>query len=177
MGGAEDYVRRRWWSFAGAAVFLLAGLLLVVSPARPLWPAVAVLRALGAEHSTRLLGRRAWTVYSVYRSRSDAFAPARALLPPDADPLGVITSDHPETSLWRPFGHRRILHVCHGDTPEETRQRGINYVLVSSTELSNRFRVSIDQWLVQNDGQLLQRLSLDLRASQGPVDWFLVKLR
>lgn len=170
-------LRKPWWQGSAVGVFFLAAVLLIVSPARPLWPAVTCLRAAGAEHSPHPLIRRAWTVYSVYGQRADAFAPAREILSADANPLGVITADDPETSLWRPFGSRRIVHVCVGDNPEELRKKGIKYVLINSGFLAQHFQLSLQQWLAQNNGQLLRHLPLELRASSGPSEWFLIELR
>ncbi len=169
--------RKTWWRRLGVFVFLLAGVLVVVSPARPLWPAVTILKALGAEQAHNPLVRRAWTVYSVYGARADGFAPARAALPPGANPLGFIAFDDPETSLWRPFFSRRILHVKRADTPEQLKAKGLTYVLVSSRALDIQYRISLDDWLRQYNADLVQRLSLELRASVGPSDWYLVKLR
>jgi len=170
-------MRSTRWRRAGMLVFLLAGLLIVVIPGRPLWPAVSLLRAVGADHSSHHLLTRAWAVYSVYEHRADAFRPVREELPAEANPLGLITGDDPETSLWRPFGSRRILHVCRDDTPEEIRRQGIQYVLASSGVLTQNQKVSLDQWLTKNNAELVQRISLDLRAGQGSSDWYLIKLR
>ncbi len=165
---------QRWWKWSCAAVFVIAGGLLIVSPARPLWPAVTVLRSLNAEHSQHGLVRRAWMVYSVYGSRADAFRPAREVLPSEANPLGFVTSDDPETSLWRPFGSRRICHIRASETQEEIRHRGIRYALVSSVVLKSR-QMSIEEWLNRTGAIIVRPLKLELRASQGPTDWYLVK--
>ena len=99
------------------------------------------------------------------------------MLPAEANPLGLITGDDPEASLWRPFGSRRILHVCGDDTPEEIRRQGIQYVLASSHTLTHNQGVSLNQWLTKNNAELVQRISLDLRAGTGSSDWYLIKLR
>jgi hypothetical protein len=164
-----------WW-FAGLGVFLLAGLLLVISPARPLWPAVTVLRALRADQSPHRLVKRAWSVYSTYAGRADAFQAVRAVLPPDATPLGLVAQDDPETSLWRPFGSRRILDVCDADSPELTRGRGIKYVVVSSQALIEN-NTTLTAWLAKHEGDVVQSLSLQVKVQSGPKEWFLVKLR
>jgi len=39
------------------------------------------------------------------------------------------------------------------------------------------FNRPFDEWLKQNDGEVIWTIPLTLRASQGPVDWLLVKLR
>jgi hypothetical protein len=166
-----------FWRRASLGVFFLAALVLVLSPPRPLWPATSILRALGADHSSSPLVKRAWTVYSVYGARADAFAPARAILPANANPMGLITWDDPETSLWQPFGSRRIFHVCRDDTPDSIQRRGIKYVLVSSLVLSQHDQMTLDEWLSRNNAEAVQHLSLELRAETGPADWFLVRLR
>lgn len=177
LAGQERVVRAVWWQRGCGLVFTLAALLLVLNPGRPLWPAVTVLRHLGAENSSHHLVRRAWTVYSVYSRRADAFAPARAVLPPDTRLLGFVSFDDPETSLWRPFGTRRILHVQRTETAADLRRRGLKYVLVSSEILQNYWEMSLETWLAQVDGERLATVALDLRASAGPKDWHLVRLR
>ena len=166
-----------WWRFAGVAAFLMAVALVILSPPRPLWPAQSILRALGAEHSPHPLVRRAWTVYSVYSQRADAMQPMRALLPADANPLGFVTSDDPETSLWRPFGSRRIVHVCETDSPEAVRAQGVKYVVVSSSIVTQNHKISMEDWLARYDAEVMARLNLELRASLGSTEWVLVKLR
>jgi hypothetical protein len=169
-------IRYPWWRSAGIAVFLVAALLVVISPPRPLWPAQTILRAFGADYSTHALVRRAWTVYSVYGRRGDAFAEAKAVLPPDANPLGLVTSDDPETSLWRPFGQRRIIHICKSDTAETVRAAGLRYALVSSVVL-NTCQTPLDDWLARFDAEVMQKMNLELRASAGPKEWYLVRFK
>ncbi|MDW8308190.1 MAG: hypothetical protein RMK20_02325, partial [Verrucomicrobiales bacterium] len=73
--GQESLVCTRLWRAGAWAVFALGAVLLVINPARPLWPAIPVLRAFGAEQSSHPLVQRAWTVYSVYHARPRAFEP------------------------------------------------------------------------------------------------------
>jgi hypothetical protein len=174
--GQGDYLKAAWWRLSAAGVFLLAGLLIVICPSRPLWPANAVLRWLGADQASHGLMQRAWRVYSVYGERADAFEPALKLLPAEANPLGLVTFDDPETSLWRPFGSRRILHILRTDTPEETRRRGIHWALVSGSVLDEHYRMSLEDWLTQHNAEIVRRLTLFLRAGKGPTDWYLVRL-
>lgn len=177
LGSAHSHlIRRTWWRAGAGTVFAMAGLLLAANPARPLWPATWILRAAGAEKSGNGIGHRAWTVYSVYAQRADAFAPVRAILPAQANPLGFISFDDPETSLWRPFGSRRILHIPQAESAAEMRARGIKYVLASSVTLTNNWRSSLDVWLRHANGEVVTRLPLELRAGDGPKEWYLIKL-
>jgi hypothetical protein len=169
-------VRQRWWRWSAFAVFVMAAGLLMVSPARPLFPVGMLLekiQAAAAQHSSLA---RIETVYSVYRDRNDAFAPARDALPPEVTVLGLITYDDPETSLWRPFGSRRIEHVCPGDTVVDLKARGIEYILVSEDAFKKHFPDSLDDWLKKTDAQVVRKIPLNLRAAQGPMDWYLVRL-
>jgi hypothetical protein len=176
-GNQVRVVRARLWKWAGVASFGLAGLVVILSPARPLWPALTVLRALGFDHSDQRVAQRTWTVYSVYRQRPDAFAPVRRLLPDQVKRLGFVSSDDPESALWRPYGTRWVLHICAADSPQETQQRGIDYALVSLLELTKNRHMNLEAWLKANDFDVVQRFSLRLRASAEPRDWLLVKRR
>jgi hypothetical protein len=91
--------------------------------------------------------------------------------------LGLITFDDPETSLWRPFGSRRIEHVCPEDTPADLKRQGIEYVLLREETLKICFKCSLDDWLKQMNAQVVQKIPLNLRASRGALDWYLVQLR
>jgi hypothetical protein len=170
-------LRKGWWRGAAFAVFGLAALLLMVSPARPLWPATTVLKAIGAENSGTRLLNRAWNVYSTYGTRASGFCSVIAELPPDADPLGFLAFDEPETGLWRPFGYRRIVHFCHDDTPETIRARGLQYALVSQRFLTENCRLNPDDWLKRMNAETLQKYNLKLLAGQEPHCWLLVRFK
>ncbi len=95
IGSAQSQiVRRAWWRLLAAVMFLLAGLLVILSPPRPLWPVNTLLSALHLPESSRLV-QRLKTVYSVYADRHEAFAPLLASLPSDELVLGMVTFDDP----------------------------------------------------------------------------------
>jgi hypothetical protein len=169
-------VCRRWWRAAAFIVFLIAGGMLVISPARPLFPVQTLLEKMTAHGSPSKLQARVTEVYLVYAQRNDGFAPARALLPPGLKVLGMITYDDPETSLWRPFGSRRIKHVCPADTAADLKARGIEYILLREQAIGQWFHCPLDAWLKQVNAQVVWKIPLNLRASSGPLDWYLVKL-
>ena len=172
-GGHGQLVKKCWWRTSAFAVFLFAAGLLVISPARPLFPVQTIFAKIQMPDS-RLVARIK-EVYLVYAQRNDGFAPARELLPPGLKVLGMITFDDPETSLWRPFGSRRIEHVCPADTAADLKARGIEYVLLREQALE-WFDCTLDDWLKRMNAQVVQKFPLNLRASSGPLDWYLVKL-
>lgn len=174
--GHAHVVKAIWWQRCATAVFVLAGVVLVVSPARPLWPAQTILAGLGADAASGGLLARAQSVYAVYARRWDSFQPIRIRLPAEAKRLGFVSTDEPETSLWRPFGSRRVLHVSPTDSAAELRERGIEYVLVSGETWSRLTRQTLESWLAGHNAAVTERFSLTLRASGGPADWDLIKL-
>jgi hypothetical protein len=166
--------RHRWWKMAGMVVFLIAAVLVIISPARPLWPANYVLDRVNADGHPLLA--RARKVYAVYGNRADGFAPVRARLPEDASVLGMITFDDPETSLWRPFGTRRIVHVLPQDSPETLGTGKVEYVLVNLDVFKERFNMPFETWTALMRGQLLWQMPVTLRASRPPANWCLVRV-
>jgi hypothetical protein len=163
-------VKKCWWRAAAFTVFVIAAGLLIVSPARPLFPAQTILAKM------KNVPERVREVYSVYAARNDAFAPAKKILPTDLKILGLVTYDDPETSLWRPFGSRRIEHICPQDTASDLKAHGVGYILVKTDGFEQRFGISSGDWIKKMDAQTIQKISLNLRASTGPTDWYLVKL-
>ena len=109
--------------------------------------------------------------YGAKSSRAEVFAPVIAALPADASVLGFYADDFPETSLWKPFGSRRILHLKISDSPEEIRQRGIKYVLV----VADKLKESWGQWLQRMDARELQTVTLKMWGSLPPFVWHLVE--
>ncbi|MGA3283153.1 MAG: hypothetical protein ABSD57_01670 [Verrucomicrobiota bacterium] len=174
--GHERLVTRRWWRTSALAVFLMAAGLLVISPARPLFPVGMFLEKIHTAAGQHPSLARVETVYSIYRDRNDAFAPARATLPPDLKILGFIAFDAPEASLWRPFGSRRIEHVCPGDTLPDLKQRGIEYVLIKTRDFGRWFGCSPDDWVGRMNAQVVEKIPLPQRAAEAAADWYLVKL-
>src|SRR5207244_12186665 len=106
-----EIVRRRWWRWLVWGNFLLALAVLILTPARPLWPAKTILsKARAAKPDQRLLAR-AEKVYTVYSERSDPLAGLRTLLPKDVSTIGfVATADDIDISLWRPYDTKRVEH-------------------------------------------------------------------
>jgi len=172
---ADNFFRVRCWRVAALCLFGLSLLLLVLCPARPLWPATTVLRTLDAEHAKNRWLDRAWNVYAAYGSRADGFDPVIAVLPAGADPLGYLAIDEPEGALWKPFGQRRILHIRHDDTAASVRARGIKYALVSERFFAQHQLMQPAEWLTRMDAETIQVFDLKLLAGKEPRRWRLLR--
>jgi hypothetical protein len=167
-----ELIRRKWWRSWALFSCGLAGLLLVLSPSRPLWPAGWFFQQYGSRLQSSRLASLAANAYAAKSSRGEVFAPVIALLPADATVLGFFADDFPETSLWKPFGSRRILHIKLTDSAEEVRQRGIKYLLLVADKLDEPWPA----WLKRMDARELQTVTLKMWGSLPPFVWHLVEL-
>jgi hypothetical protein len=175
--GMSALTRCRWWRGLAGAQFALAGLLVVISPARPLWPALTVLNDLSRRHPESALIARMRTVYQTYRNRPDAMASVREAVPREVTVLGLVTGDDLETSLWRPFGVRRCEHIIPGDTRAMLDARGVTWLAVNDDNFRARFPQPLAEWAASLDGELVQTIPVAARATRGPVGWHLIRLR
>lgn len=165
------------WKGLLVLCMVLAGLLIVVTPARPLWPAETIIDAAKQNPSlahSRWVAR-ADAVYATYSTRSDAFAPLLCTLPPGQQ-VGVVTFDDPETSLWKPFGSRIIKHVIPGESAESLRARGIRVLAISNDRLTEHSNIDLDTWSHQLQARKIATVNLQLRAKQGLTTWTVLEL-
>ncbi|HEY2328810.1 MAG TPA: hypothetical protein VGI63_03235 [Verrucomicrobiae bacterium] len=175
--GPAQIVRRRWWRILTAGVWLLALVVLVLSPDRPLWPAQTVLKRLAAQHPGQHLFSRALEVYTVYAQRADALASVRALLPKEAVTVGFIgTEDDCEISLWLPLGGRRVENFLLSDPPERFRQAKVEYVVVGGFNLKMRGR-TLDDWRQQTGAELIATTTAIQKVNEGVQPWFITRIR
>ena len=175
--GQTDVVRKRWWSGAALVVCVLALAVVILTPARPLFPINTTLASLERLGAPPKLLARAKKVYAIYGARAHAFDRAIELLPLDTKVLGIVTFDDPEAALWQPFGSRRVVHVCSGDSSAMLRAEGLRYILVKPEAYAKVFHAPFDEWLKELNGEVIQSVSLPLRAATTPLPWQLIHLR
>jgi hypothetical protein len=177
--GAEQsaLVRRRWWRGLAWAGILVAFAVLIVTPARPLWPAKTFLRkALEVMPGNRLLAR-ALETYSVYAIRSDPLPDFRPLLPKDLKVVGFLGGpDDLDISLWRPFGSRRVEGISWQATAEQIRMRKHQYAVVSGFFLG-ACNVPFEDWRVRSRAELVASATVTTVVSGGPQQWYLVRFK
>jgi len=153
----------------------MAALLLIISPARPLFPARSLLGRLGTKNA--FLARSAAS-YLGNAQRHDGLGLLRNLLPADIDRVGFVSSGNDiEPSLWRPFGSRRVEYILPADTLADVRQLGLHYVVIGSEALRDRGQSS-DAWLKSFDAVKVGQLSLTRTfPPYVSVDWYVAKLQ
>ena len=175
-GRQSQIIRCRWWRRLAGVGLVLALVVLVLSPDRPLWPAKTILTEALARRPGQRLITRALKVYTVYSERSDALAGVRGLLPPDVKVVGFIgTEDDCDISLWRPLGERRVEHFFLTDPPELIRQH-VPYVVLGGFNLSTH-GTTLDAWLQSSGAELVAATNATLKISEGQQPWYVVKFK
>jgi hypothetical protein len=171
-------VSRRWWQRLAIAVFLVAAVVVILTPARPLWPANTVMRKLHQLRPNSSMVARAERVYSVYGGRSDTLAPVRAFIPPEEKVIGIVSvGDDPLASVWKPYGRRRLVVFIEKDSVADLKQQGVHYVVLSPEGVKTMFDVTPETWATQFNADIVGQVTLDRKASRGTEVWTVVKLR
>jgi hypothetical protein len=169
-------VRKRWWQFLARASLFLALIVLVLTPARPLWPAQTILSRLVARHPDSHSLTRAYVVYSIYARRSDPLADVRALLPPDVKRVGFLgTSDDCDFSFWLPLGSRKVEHFLLSDPPQRFHELGIQYAVVGGLNLKYQ-QTTLDDWLKKTGAQLVGTTNATQKVIEGSQPWYVVRI-
>jgi hypothetical protein len=156
---------------------VLAFAVLILTPARPLWPAQTILSKLAAQHPAAHLLSRAQTVYSVYAGRSDPLADVRALLPPDIKVVGFIgDADDCDLSFWLPLDSRRVEQFLLGDPPEAIRARNVQCLVLGGFNLKTH-NMTLGGWLQKSGAELIASTNATLKVSEGPQPWYVVRFK
>jgi hypothetical protein len=171
-----DVVRLRLWRWCAHCAAMLALPVVLLSPARPLWPALSLLNSAAIEYPSPLI-QRARDVYAAYRVRAGALLPVRDALPETASVVGLGNGGGDlETSLWWPLGSRKIIHVLPGDSPQEVRSKGIEALCVSERTLRDEWRLSPEEFADRYSGTIIARPQVVQMVRWGKDDWIVVQL-
>ena len=79
-----------------------------------------------------------------------------------------------------PLPVKRVIishyHADHFYGLQAFKARGIEFVLLREQAIGQWFHCSSDIWLQQMNARVITKLPLNLRASTGPAEWYLVRL-
>jgi hypothetical protein len=175
--GQSDLVGRAWWRALAGGVMVLALMVLVLVPDRPLWPAQRVLGWLAARHPSSHLVVRAQHVYAVYARRSDPLADVRTLLPGGIQVVGFIgAEDDCDISLWLPFGSRRVEHFLLSDPPDLFRKEKVDYAVVGGLNLKLR-GITLEDWLQRTGAKIVAETNETVKVAEGPQEWYVAEMK
>jgi hypothetical protein len=165
-----DTFRKRWWQTLSVLAALTALPAVILTPSRPLWPALTILGEVRRVYPNSQIVARASQVYEVYRRRPDALAPLREMLPASATNVGFISNDYPETSLWRPFGSRRVRPLSPANQDGILTQ--LDCVAGAEWVVKEQFGQSAEEWCREHGFAITGRREIMIKVSRGYDKWF-----
>jgi hypothetical protein len=170
-------LRRRLLRSVGLLAMLSALPLVILCPARPLFPVGLVSALMTRVHVPTGIVTRYDEVYQVYAARADAFRDLLAALPASERTIGFVQAgDDSEVSLWRPFGSRKVVEVKPSDSVDSIRARGVHYVVVGQDALEVRYKTTLADILSNWSGTLVEQKEIILMAHEGAKTWYLIRL-
>jgi hypothetical protein len=175
--GNYALARKKWWRVCAILVGLSVIPALILTPSRPLFPAVRLTWALAEHHPNSEAIQRAALVYQVYADRAENLAPLRKYLPADQKVIGILGDDDTsETAMWEPFFSRQVVELGPQDDYESARAKGIQYIVVGNHGLES-YLLSLDQFLARYQGTVIAHEPITIKVAEGPQDWLVVKIR
>ena len=148
---------------------------LVLSPARPLWPAQKISERLARQHPDNPALQRLAAVYSAYALRNDALAPLRARLPDSARNIGFVAGlDDSDYSLWRPFGWRKVESLRDDSHPSVQLPGDVEWIVVKQAVWPEACPVPLETWAAENQAKIVLTIPIVELVSSGPETWCLL---
>lgn len=169
-------VRQTWWRSLAVVAVGSTAVVLLLTPARPLWPAETVLTRLQYRWTKNAQLARARQVYAVYRQRNDLLGPLRDYLPVDVKRVGLIADENDsDLALWRPFGSRRVFYLV-GTGRWEDETQGCAWIVGKTESVMNRYGMSLEELLLRSRAQLIGKKTITSKVSSGPEEWFVLHI-
>jgi hypothetical protein len=151
--------------------------LVILSPARPLFPVHSVGEVMAAGKAPASLLKRYQNVYGVYADRADVYSAFVASIAPDERVIGLLQfGDTPQGSLWRPYGTRKVVEVTPDESAAMLKAQGIHFIVIDADVLTFRYHTTVENLAAKWAGVLVSQRELTLSAQRGPELWYLVRL-
>jgi hypothetical protein len=178
LPGQDRLARSRNWRVLAALLSLSVVPALVLSPSRPLWPAMSGSEWLAQHWPDRPWVQRMATVYSCYAHRHDLLAPLRAALPAGVREVGFVAGeDAIDYSLWRPFGKRRVVYLRHGPHEKLSLPENIEWIVIKRNIWADVSSLPLEEWAVQHRAKIVLSVSIMSTISAGDETWCLLHMQ
>jgi hypothetical protein len=169
-------IRQRLCQVTAGAILLLATVLVVLNPSRPLFSPASTVRVLTAMKVAPSLLARLNGVYTTYSIRWDSLKDLRAALPPDVTKVGFCGTDNSEVSLWLPYGSRNVIDVSPQEPLDYLKAQHLREIAVNIEGLQNARQLNpqdlIDRWSAT---PVFQKKILE-KNQRGPEMWTLYRI-
>jgi hypothetical protein len=165
----------RVWLIVAALSVLPA---IVLSPSRPLWPAVRWSQIWLQHQPGSRFAQRVAAVYAGYGNRNDALHDIRIQIPDGVRKIGwVASSNDAEYSLWRPFGTRVVECLrIRRDAPGLWLPDDVEWIVVHVKEWDFAAGVPLPEWAAQHHARVVATVPVVTFVKSGADDWCLLHL-
>lgn len=171
----EKTIRSRLWKWAAGAAMASTIVMLIITPARPLWPVQWFFARFGANPSSTI--QRASLGYSIYAERADALGPLRKALPTDAREIGFMSfAAGSEMPFWKPYGKMRVHHIRPGEDITKLRREGMRHIVVNSDNFEFMMGLTPEDWAKTQGGDIIVRMPVRIIVQGNVSDWLVVEL-
>jgi hypothetical protein len=92
------------------------------------------------------------------------------MLPASATNVGFISNDYPETSLWRPFGSRRVWQMAPNNEMQIINK--VDCIAGADWVMKESFGLSAEDWCHKSGFVIIGRCEIMSKVSRGNDTWF-----
>lgn len=173
----NNLLRHRAWRWLLVATALGALPVLILSPTRPLWPAVNWTQKLARQHPDNATLQRAATVYSVYAHRNDVLAPVRDRLPDEARVIGFLASSNDtDYSLWWPLGRRQVVWLRDGFHSGIQLPPDLQWLVIKRNIWPEVCDQPLEAWAAAHSAKIVAEVPVTTLVSWGAETWCILQI-
>ena len=170
-------MRFRSWKVLIALAALSVLPAVVLSPARPLWPAQRISERLARQHPGSPTLQRLATVYSAYAHRDDSLAPLRDKLPDGVLKIGFFAGPNDtDYSLWRPIGLRQVVYLQTGDDHAVHVPDDLEWIVVKRVTWPETGNTPLETWAAQHHAKITLSVPIVTLVAWGDETWCLLHI-
>ncbi|HEU6449062.1 MAG TPA: hypothetical protein VFV23_11550 [Verrucomicrobiae bacterium] len=168
--------RLRSWNIFAVLCMLSVLPAIVLSPSRPLFPAVQTSHWLLQHYPRNAAAKRFAGVYLAYAHRNDALAPLRAAVSDNAEKIGFIAGGNDtDYSLWRPFGKRQVVPLQKNSDGSLDVPNDVHWIIVKQKMWPNVNGESLEKWSADHHWEIVKSVSIVTLVSWGEEDWSVLR--
>ncbi len=157
----------------GSCAVVSSVLVLILTPANPLWPAKTV-AAWAERHHPKTNFAALLSRYASFQDRYGSGAELVALVPPTSRLLVVTGAGEPLLQIVR--GHRSVVFLGAGESLTSSRLQNVDYVLVGGLGFEVHPRAVYDLSAFMLPVELVAKKQFVSRLRDGPLEWVLFKV-
>lgn len=169
-------VRSSVWRVLAVLASLCVLPCLILTPSRPLWPALSVVRWLDQRYPGSPLAVRVATVYVTYANRNECLAPLRELVPQTVKRIGFVAgSDDASYALWRPLGSREVISLQDATGKLRSVPSDVEWIVVRRAIWPEVSSEPFETWIASQHFSVVDSIPIRSFASNAEQIWTLLR--